>query len=204
MKRLFAIALLLPLFSWAQNSAVGTRHIGLSVGRTVNGSGDMDGFVFNSEFSKRFKGKLSWSAGLGGTIHDSEDQLFFTYNGREYNSSIRSTVAGFQIVGHLGYKIISSPSNELTFRLGPLFRYQSSSLPDDVTILYPPATNLPIPVIYFNHSSPIRTYSAGGSAQIFYQYTFNNHFSIGAIGGVQYDSQGDIISQTSFFIGKRF
>ena len=113
-------------------------------------------------------------------------------------------MAGLQIAGHIGYSIVRNIRNELQVKLGGLFRYQSSSLPYSITILYPAITNLDFPVIVFDNVGPLRTFVPGASIQIRYNYTFNNKLTLGILGGFQADTEGDNISQISITAGFRF
>jgi hypothetical protein len=94
--------------------------------------------------------------------------------------------------------------HELKLKLGVVFRYQSSSLYDDLSVFYPPITGLPVPVIVFNNTEPQKTYTAGISGQISYTYPLTNKISIGILGGYQFDTNGDNISQLSILTGFRF
>jgi hypothetical protein len=48
-----------------------------SAGTNFTGSGDSFGFSFFTEYSKKFKKKLIWSASVGGTINDGSFDLFY-------------------------------------------------------------------------------------------------------------------------------
>ena len=201
---LFCI-LFFSLKSFSQNK-LPSNYAGLSGGKCFHGSGDLRGFIFifTTGYAHYFKKKVSWAAELSGTIHDGSFPEFFIYNGREVDGSVRFTVAGVQLSGHLGYSIIRNSENELKIALGILFRYQSSSLPYDVTTLYPPITNLPYPVIIFNNVGPLRTISPGASIQLRYNYTFTQKLTAGILAGFQTDTEGDNLSQLSLTAGFRF
>jgi hypothetical protein len=181
------------------------RQIELIGGRSVHGSGDTRGLNFSVEYSKYFKKRLNWSASIGGTIHDGVFPVLYEYpTGVQNDGSIRYTTAGLQVLTHLGYNFIKSRKNELLFRLGSVLRYQSSSYWDVVTVLYPPLTGLPYPVVVFENSTPQRTIAIGGTTQLKYSYTTKRNISIGILGGFQFDTNGDNISHLSLTIGKRF
>lgn len=204
MKFFIFCILLFPFFPLsAQKNELSRYHLQVSAGRCFHGSGDLRGVIFSTNFSKYFKKRISWSTELSGTIHDGSFPLFFDYNGEQVDGSIRYTVAGVQLSGHIGYRIISKLQNELQIKMGVLCRYQSSSLTDDVSILYPPATNLQFPVVVFNNVGPLRTIAPGGSIQLHYNYTFNKKFTVGLLAGFQADTEGDNLFQTSLTAGIR-
>jgi hypothetical protein len=194
----------LPLFS---QKVKDSHHIQLSAGRSFNGSGDIRGFVFSSQYSQYFQKekKLCWILDLSGTIHDGNLPVFFNdANNDEIDGSIRYTVAGVQLTGYAGYSFLGNIDHEIQLRLGILFRYQSSSLPDDYSILYPAFTNLPYPVVVFNNTNPQRTFAPGGSIQLHYNYNVTDKISVGILTGFQADTEGDNLSHISLSTGFRF
>lgn len=182
------------------------QQVQVSFGRSFNGTGDIRGFGFATEYNKYFKKKLSWSASFGGTIHDDFIPIIYEYPaGSQNDGSVRYTIAGFQVASHLSYNFLKPEQHELLFRLGAVLRYQSSSYYDDVAIYYPAAgTGFPIPVVVFNNTSPQRTFAVGASPQISYSYIVNKKTSLGLLAGFQFDTNGDNISQLSLTVGRRF
>ena len=177
--------LLVSLFSYSQKKdSNGSQITSVHFGRSKHYSGDIPGIMFNVEYCKYLKRRMSWIIGLGSTIHDGARELFFNdLNGNPVDGSIRYTVAGFQLSSHLGYDFLKSDSHNFLVRIGPVFRYQSSSLYDDLTIYYPAGTGLPIPVIVFNNTEPQKTFTVGLSGQISYSYFITDRVMIGAIAG---------------------
>jgi len=165
----------------------------------------MRGVNFATEYENYFKKKFSWTLALGGTIHDGFEPLYFKdQTGRPIDGSFRYTAAGLQITSHLCYSFIKSTRHEFQLRAGGLLRYQSSSYFDELAINYPAGTGYPIPVIYIENKTPQKTYAVGGSCQIIYNFTFTNKINVGILTGLQFDTNGDNISQLSLTLGKRF
>lgn len=182
-----------------------STHVQVYAGGGFHSTGDMKGFVFGTEFSRHIKKRLTLSLFMGGTIHDGSIGIFYTDPGDvEKDGSIRYTTAGFQVGSHLGIDIIKPGDHNLQFKIGPLVRYQSSSYYDIAVILFPPGTNLPVPVSYYINNTPQRTFAIGGSTQLAYYYTFPTKFTVGSNAGFQMDTRGDIITNLSLSIGKRF
>lgn len=202
MKYFFFLTFAILLFNKSQAQK---QQIQLSIGQSFNGTGDTRGLNFATEYNKYFKKKLSWSAALGGTIHDGFFPIFYEYpSGRHNDGSVRYTIAGFQATSHISYNFLNSLQHEFLFRIGTVLRYQSSSYWDVVTVLYTPITGIPYPVVVFENTTPQKTVAIGGSTQISYAYTIQQKISIGFVAGFQFDTQGDNISQVSLTIGRRF
>ncbi|GLU51022.1 hypothetical protein Dfri01_04830 [Dyadobacter frigoris] len=183
-----------------------TQSLKLNIGRGKLGTGDIQGLMLGVEYERYFQKRLSWSTELGMTIHDGSDLLLVTEaSGEVHDLSYRYTTAGAQLVGKIGYYFLRTKNWDMGVRIGGLFRYQSSSVPDDVTMLFPIATGLPVPIFINENTSPQRTYSVGGISQLFVSYTIKQKILLGLTTGLQLDTNGDtIFPQLSFTIGRRF
>src|SRR5688500_8366333 len=68
--------------------------IQINIGPAKHGTGDMNGFIFNTGYTKFFSKRLSWSADIGGSIHDGSRLLTYPDpNGTPVDGSIRYTTA---------------------------------------------------------------------------------------------------------------
>ncbi|HEX7847439.1 MAG TPA: hypothetical protein VF476_16675 [Chitinophagaceae bacterium] len=207
MKQFFfcSLAFLFSFHSNAQTKPDNLKnYLQVSAGRSSNGTGDLRGIIFSTQYGKHFKKKLLWNVFFSGTIHDGSYPLKFTVGTREVDGSIRYTTGGLQLGGGIGYSILKKSSHEILAKANCLFRYQSSSYPDYYQIDYPAGTGLPYPVILYSHSTPQRTYTVGGEAQLQYNYVIKEKWSIGIIGGVQTDTDGNTITQISLAGGIKF
>lgn len=200
------IFLILQLKVFCQSFPIPSNQmVSLAVGPSFHGSGDLPGVHFSVDYNRYFKKNLYYSIGIGGTIHNKQREIIFTSpNGSQHDGSIRSTTAGMQVVANLGFNIVRNFHHDLSLSAGPLFRYQSSSHYDDVTILYPVATGLPVPVIVYNHEEPQNAFSPGFNVQIAYSYFIFKQYSIGLLGKFQLDTNGDNIMGGAISLGKRF
>ncbi len=181
MKYIFTFCLLLISclsISQKNDDFLGERQLNFFIGRSLHVTGDMRGLIFNTEYSKILKKRLSGIVGVGGTIHDGVLPNYFTYpDGREIDGSIRYTTAGIQSKIEIGYNLMKTNKQGLQIRAGAVLRYQTSSYYDDVSILYPAAgTGVPFPVIVFNNRTPQRTFAAGGTAEIFFNQAIHQKF----------------------------
>lgn len=206
MKSLPCTLLLVLFISFtARSQNLPVNHIQAALGYSSHGSGDLKGIAFSADLTRHIKKRLSIGVTIGSTIHDGSIPLYFTGPGNEeIDGSIRYTVAGLQLVVNGGIDIVRDENNELILKAGPMFRYQSSGLPDQYEIAYPAATGLPYPVIIYSHSTPQRTYSVGGALQLQYNYMIGQRWSLGIMSGFQVDSNGDNIFQAGVTTGIRF
>jgi len=205
MKTLLFLTLLFISKTLTAQIKLPEHAIEIIAGRSTHSTGDNKGASFAVVYEKYFRKKLSWTIELGSTIHDGSFPLFYTDpSGHILDGSYRYTTAGFQIAGHAGYSFIRSSRHEFQLRAGGLVRLQSSSYFDELGVLYPIATGLSIPVTYFVNTTPQRTYAAGASCQLQYNYTFRNRLQLGTLAGFQMDTNGDNISHLSVMVGRRF
>ncbi len=201
---IFFVFLGFTIFS-QERSKFPKRLLQLQFGYSRLSTGDMNGVYSLLEYGKYFRKKIKWAVSFGCTIHDGKLELDYTDpGGRNYDGSIRYTTAGLQTTGSIGYSIFYNYQHEIEVRIGVLLRYQSSSYFDEVIILYPPATNLPFPVSVFNNLSPQRSINVGSSVQLSYKYSIASNITLGLAGGFQADTNGDIVSQISLALGRRF
>jgi hypothetical protein len=181
------------------------KKLELLMSQSIHGTGDIPGFNFATEYGERFKKRLSWTVGIGGTIHDGSDTLFFNDpDGNTIDGSIRYTTAGVQTTGDIGYSFIRNKHHDFKLKLGALLRYQSSSYYDIVSTYYPAGTGLPFPVVVFQNKTPQKTFAFGGSGHFQYNYSVSNKLVIGVVAGLQTDTNGDTIRQLGFTMGRQF
>lgn len=91
----------------AQSKMLQKRSLQIDIGAGRYGTGDMDGYSINSEFRKYVRNRLSFTIGLGATIHHG----FFPYgdvdvNGRIKDVSIRYVAGGLQLTSKMGYSFL--------------------------------------------------------------------------------------------------
>lgn len=206
MSKFLLIVLCIISVQTAYSQTLPDQSIKINIGRGRHGTGDVQGLLLGVEYEKYFQKRLSWSTELGMTIHDGSDLLLVTEaSGEVHDLSYRYTTAGAQLAGKIGYHFLRAKNWDSGIRIGGLFRYQSSSVPNDITTLFPVATGLPLPVYINEHSTPQRTYSVGGISQLFVNYAIKQKIILGLVTGLQLDTNGDtIFPQLSFTIGRRF
>lgn len=179
--------------------------LNISIGSSFHGTGDMRGVIVNTGYSKYYKSRIGLSLLLGATLHDKSNPLFYTGpRGENIDGSIRYTTGGLQFSGLMGYSLIKTTNHRFEIRAGGLLRYQSSSLANDVTILYPAGSGLPVPVLILRNYDSQRTFTVGASAQLFYNYKISQKLSAGLLAGFQTDTNGDVIRQLSISVGRTF
>lgn len=206
MSKFLLIVLFIIAVQTANSQTLPDQSVKINIGRGRHGTGDVQGLLLGVEYERYFQKRLSWLTELGMTIHDGSDLLLVTEaNGEVHDLSYRSTTAGAQLVGKIGYHFLQTKNWDMGIRIGGLLRYQSSSVPNNRTTIFPIVTGLPLPVYITEHTSPQRTYSVGGMSQLFANYTIKQKIILGLTTGLQLDTNGDtIFPQLSFTIGRRF
>jgi hypothetical protein len=180
-------------------------YVGVNVGVSKHGTGDLRGYSVNCNFKKNIRKKASVLFGVDATVHDGELPITYTdVSGAPIDASYRYTTAGLQINARYALSFLSNSKNNLELRTGPLVRYQSSSYYDEIVVYYPPVSGLPFPVTSLINRSPQRTISVGGIAQVCYEYSISKNWVAGLLASMQIDSNGDVISQLGLGIGMKF
>ncbi|MGN7787675.1 hypothetical protein ACTJIJ_24285 [Niabella sp. 22666] len=177
----------------------------LDFDRSRHGTGDMNGIFVNLQYSKGFARRFDWYGDIGFSIHD------LVYLNDNPNNPAKNEIyeqryvtAGLQLGGGIAFKPLIG-KNEFSVQLGPLVRYQSSSLPVSAGILYPEFTKLPFMVEEVKHmNEPLRTFNVGARLRLAYYYTFSRNILIGANANFQTDTYGDVIHAYGLSVGKRF
>jgi len=185
-------------------SAQDNFNLELNISSSKNGSGDLSGFHFNANFVKSLKNNFCYVISIGGSTHQRKNELFFTINGRENDGSILYVTSGFQVGFGMDYKFINFEKHKFGIRIIPFGRYQSTSLPDVVTTLFPIITELTFPVIYFEQTSPSQTLAVGLDTSFIYNIKLYKSFSLNLLGNFQFDTNGDTIRGLGLGVVKSF
>lgn len=196
------LVFILPLTVFSQKRYINSpKSLTLTGGLSFNGTGDNIGPIIGFEYSSTLKKNWFWTAGFGSTIHsDTGIPLVFQYQGNTIDGTIRETNAGIQAFSFLGYSLINTSHHLVALKAGGIVRYQSNSVTSNIYTLFPLATGLSYPVYVFENKDPQVTFAAGLSGQFSYTYKINKKLGIGFLGGFQFDSNGDNISQFSLSI----
>lgn len=180
------------------------KSVQLDIGFGKHGTGDINGLNINSEYKRFFRKNLSISFGLGATLHDGAFPILYSDgNGNLIDASYRYTTGGIQLTSKVGISFIKSTINDFGLQVGSILRYQSSSYFDEINVLYPAATGLPMPVIAIINKSPQKTLSVGGIGQFYYNYTIKSNLFVGLSAAIQIDTNGDLINQLAVSCGLR-
>ncbi len=179
------------------------RLLQIDFGINKHGTGDMPGCGLNVDYKKYLRKRIFLSFGLGMTTNNGTSKIFYTDDaGNLTDASYRYGAGGAQISGEFGISMIRDVRNDFGLQAGIIGRYQSSSYYDEITVLYPVVTGLPIPVTAVVHKSPQETISIGGIGQVYYNYFINAKVFVGFRSSLQMDSNGDVLTQ--FMISSGF
>lgn len=194
--QLMAVFLFTSPTTQAQSKHAG-EFISLDIGYSKHGTGDLRGFMVNTEYRKYLRERIFFAAGIAVTVHDGFRLLEYEgLNGQVVDGSIRNATGGAQLSARIGWDFLQQSQHSLGAMVGPLIRYQTSTIPDALSIYFPgAATGFPFPAIVYEHHSPQRTTSFGAVLQLSYRYHFHSRYSVGATAGFQTDTNGDAIWQ---------
>ena len=207
MKSLVLLLFFFPALLCAQDTTtLLNKSLQIEMGTGLHGSGDLAGLTLNTSYTHYFRKKVSYTVEVGTSIHYGSSALYYTdKSGKNIDGSYRFTTAGIQLAGKIGLSVFRNKKNDLGLRLGPLVRYQSSSIPDRISTLFPAAgTGFDVPISFVSNESPQNTLSIGGVFQLFYFYSISNKIYIGPSAGFQIDSNGDTITNISLACGMKF
>ena len=121
MKIIFFLTLLLIQFhAYGQKQ---DEMLSIAAGPSFHGSGDMPGLNFNFEYRKYFRKKIYYAIDIAGNIHNDQFYLFYTTpDGMDQDGSVRTTVAGLQLGGGIGYNLIRTNHHDLSFKTSAFYR----------------------------------------------------------------------------------
>ena len=170
--RIISISLFIIFLFYTNTIFSQEQFATFNFGRSYNGTGDLGGFQYGISYGKNINQKrLFWTVGFEGTLHDDESiEYFFTdEQGNNLDGKSRFVSAGLQLVGSLGYDFIKSDRHRFGASVGPLLRYQSSSIPDVISTFFPIITDLPFPVQVIEFREPFRTLALGAVLKVNYR-----------------------------------
>jgi hypothetical protein len=177
------------------------------IGYSKHGSGDMTGIVFGASYTRYLTKKFSLNYDLRGTINYDKHEYEYIHqpSGTRTDASVRFTTAGVQLGVNAQLSVVRSLQHEVIISLGAFGRYQSASNGSDGYSAYPPgATGMPAYLIGYDNRTQQNTFAAGGLLQFQYNFTFRNNLFAGVVGGLQTDTNGELIPQAGLTIGRRF
>ncbi len=202
---IFPISIMLTLSATAQKTDSNKKLFFLSAGPSIASSGDLKGFHLRLGFQKKVK---RWNFGLSQTtsIHDGSHPIFFELgsSGIINNGSIRYTVVGLELSPSVGFSLYSNDLHNFQIGFGAVIRYQSNGDNDSYVLLYPAATGLPVPVMYFTNTTPLRTIAIGPMVHSAYDFSLSYRWTLGANGSFQFDTNGDNFLNYGIRLGYKF
>ncbi len=179
------------------------NNFNLYFGRSFHGTGDLSGICFTAEYGHFVDRKLEISGNITSTMHWGSFGLFLNSPSQSYDASLRYGTAGLQAGGKLGFAFLNQPNHILKAQGGSFVRYQSSSLPGQYGVTFPPAINYPEPVFTFRHEERQNIFTVGYTVGLSYAFVTTRQWMLGAKAGFQNDTNGDVITYYGIVFGKR-
>ena len=198
---LFILSFFLSVDSIAQKKE--GNNIQLYFSRSFHGTGDLRGVLFTAEYGHPLNRRFDISGNITSTIHWGSFGLFVNGPFGNFDGSFRYNTAGLQAGSKLGFNILNSSHHKIKLQGGSFIRFQSSSLPNQYGVTFPPAINYPEPVFTFRHDEKQNIFTIGYVAELSYLFITGKNLLLGAKAGFQNDTNGDVISYYGIFIGKK-
>lgn len=181
-----------------------SNFLQIDMGLSTHATGDMPGYGLNVSYRKYWRKNIHFAFGVGMTMHSGVFPIYYSDDmGNQVDASYRYGSGGLQLSGKFGISVYRNSKNDLGLQVGTIGRYQTSSYYDEINVLYPNLTGLPIPVTAIINKSNQKTISIGGIGQVYYNYFINEKVFIGFTPILQIDSEGNIISQLMLSSGFR-
>ena len=163
----FLAFLLLSFTAESQTSSNSkTESVRLSIGRSFNGSGDLEGISFEAAYVVPLSPRFDLAPGFTTTIHYGYDAM--VYDGYP-DQSLRFVTAGLQLNPVVEYKFITAGPHTFKIIGGGLARFQSTSVPEIYSISSPTPTN-PESTYVINKFGKQNTFTVGYIAGLGYMF----------------------------------
>lgn len=212
MKSLNIIVALIFLFFFNKVNAQESKPfwLGVNVNRSFASSGDYYGIMTNVFIEKPTKKNGIVGLELGFNMHSEIAKELLVPNPRNPNEIIDmsywTVMSGFQLGAYAGKQFKIGKKHFLRTDIGPIIRLQFNSN-DGYAVFYPPATNLPFPVIVFENTPynvNRKTFAVGAKGAFQYRYQLSEKWQLGLYSSLQLDSQGDNFINYGLTVATRF
>jgi len=198
---LFLLSITAHVFSQS-NPPKGRLQLG--VGYSTHGTGDMDGISFFTEYGKYTGKRLEYGLNIKSTIHwDEYNVLMSRPDGTVRDASFRYSSAGLQTGPFIGYHLLQAKHHQFMIQLGAFGRFQHATYPSMYNFYFDYTTNPPRPVFEFWNDEKQNTFTGGYSVDFSYDFITSKKLMLGVKVGMQNDTNGDVITQVCFTIGKK-
>ena len=162
----------------------------LGGGYSTNGSGSGHGYSFFNQVDIQLNKRFYISPGIQFTNHAQ------TYSLPPWN--LNYVTGGVDVFTNINYLIISRSHHHFALGAGPFIRFQSSSVPLYACTTWDFNTNQKLLDIEYGK---LRTTSVGFNVAPMYYYQCNNKLLFGAKFSFQNDTEGDVITAATVFVG---
>ena len=169
----------------------------LGVQRSFHGTGDLSGVAVDAGYDHSFDRKWDLYGGITSTIHSRK----FVFSSLPPDKTLNFTTAGIQLTSLIQWALIARTDHRLKIGAGPLFRFQSTSLPTAFGTTYDPSV-YPEPFYTVSQAGSYNTFTLGYSAAIIYQPRLSYRYHLGFKIQFQNDTNGDVISGFGILVGR--
>ncbi len=169
----------------------------LGVQRSFHGTGDFGGVAVDAGYDHSFNRKMDLYGGITSTVHSRK----ITFTSLPPDKTLNFTTAGIQLTSMIQWAVIARTDHRFKIGAGPIFRFQSTSLPTAIGTSYDPSV-YPEPFYTVYESGSYNTFTVGYTAAIIYQPRISYRYHLGFKFHFQNDTNGDVISGIGILVGR--
>ncbi|MGZ3846847.1 MAG: hypothetical protein ACXVBH_12365 [Flavisolibacter sp.] len=167
------------------------NNINIAVGKSMHGTGDLNGIAVSLAYEHELAKRFSFGNALTTTINYGKDDWATNVHAFHY------TTAGIQLNPYGQFHIIANRDQKLSFGLGGLLRFQSTSLPTGGYGYYDEPNLFPEPFYAFRYYGKTNTLCPGYTMSLTFRNRIASKYFLGVTAGFQNDTHGDAITSIS-------
>ena len=189
MKHLITSFLLIILLGKCAFSQTIPTRIIVGGGPSLNGSGDLSGYIALNEINVNIGKRFFLSPGF-----------YFSNHSQRYqfpNFEFRHVIAGINVFTNINVLFLNNKHHSIAFGAGPVLRIQNESAPSNLGEQLGRTGQRE--VFYIYQPSPTTTF--GYNVAPAYYYKLSRKLSLGAKFILQNDTEGNIITSEMLFVG---
>jgi hypothetical protein len=169
------------------------NNINIAVGKSMHGTGDLNGIAVSLAYEHELAKRFSFGSALTTTINYGKDSWVGSVNAFHY------TTAGIQLNPFGQFHIIANRDQKLSFGLGGLLRFQTTSLPSAYGY-YDEPNRFPEPFYAFRYYDKTNTVSPGYTMSLTFRNRIASKYFLGIRAAFQNDTHSDVITSISLLL----
>ena len=191
MRKLLLIAAFAFLYSCVFAQTEGNK-VNFAAGSSMHGTGDLKGIIVSLTYEHELAKRFNFANALTTTINSGKDYWAGT-------NAFHYTTAGIQLNPFVQFHIVANRDQKLSFGLGGLLRFQSTSLPSAYGY-YDEPNRFPEPFYAFRYYGKTNTFCPGYTMSLTFRNRVASKYFVGIRAGFQNDTNGDAITSVSLLL----